>query len=63
MQIALILTIVVLSITILAVAGFWYFRDRRLRKPSVPLPDTEGRQHRDARWDAAVRAARNRNAY
>lgn len=63
MNILLILIIVVLSMIILAVAGIWYYRDRHVGKQSDALQDAARRRYRDALWDAAVRAASNRNAY
>ena len=66
MQVLLIITIAVLSLIIIAVAGLWCygeFRGRHVHKQDAPSKEAERRRYRDARWDAAVRAARNRNAY
>ena len=66
MQILLIITIVTLSIIIIAITGLWCYgeyRGRHGHKQDAPSKEAERRRYRDSRWDAAVRSARNRNAY
>jgi len=62
----LIYLIVLLSVAICALSGFWFYRAARERKQNVtpPIaPEIEHRAHRNIAWDRAVRAARNRNHY
>lgn len=59
METLLIFAIVILSIAICIVAGFWYYRDRQARNRGAPAPRTVRRQAGNERWDAAVRASRN----
>ena len=57
--------IVLLSGIICALAGFWFYRaaqeqKQHAKRPPI-APQTVHRPVRNAAWDHAVRAARNRN--
>ncbi len=61
----LVFLIVLLSGVICALAGFWFYRaaqEQKHRATRPPLaPQTVHRPVRNAAWDSAVRASRNRN--
>jgi hypothetical protein len=64
MESLLIYLIVLLSVAVCALAGFWFYRTARERKQNLmPLiaPEIGRRAVRNVAWDRAVRAARNRN--
>ena len=60
----LVFLIVLLSGVICALAGFWFYRaaqERRRHAGPPPAPQNGHRSDRNAAWDRAVRAARDRN--
>jgi uncharacterized protein YneF (UPF0154 family) len=64
MQTPLILLIVLLSIVICALAGYWFYRaaeERRHRAEPPFAPQITRHSGRNRAWDHAVRSARNRN--
>ncbi|MEK7436319.1 MAG: hypothetical protein AAB150_05515 [Pseudomonadota bacterium] len=64
MESLLIYLIVLLSVAVCALAGFWFYRTAREHKQNpMPriAPETGRHAARNIAWDRAVRAARNRN--
>jgi hypothetical protein len=61
MHIALLFLIVLLTIVICALAGFWFYRTAQARTQNDWSPQIAQRTARNIAWDRAVRAARNRN--
>jgi hypothetical protein len=61
MHTPLLFLIVLLTIVICAVAGYWFYRDIQARKHSGWSPQDARHAARNLAWDRAVRAARNRN--
>ncbi|MBE0615360.1 MAG: hypothetical protein IH604_16955 [Burkholderiales bacterium] len=64
METLLIYSIVLLSVTICAFAGFWFFGAAREHRQNVMpsiAPEIGRRGARNIAWDRAVRSARNRN--
>ncbi len=64
MEALLISLIVLFSVAICALVGFWFYRTAREHKQNVipPIaPEIGRRAVRNVAWDRAVRAARNRN--
>jgi flagellar basal body-associated protein FliL len=61
METLLVFLIVLLSVAICALAGYWFYRTAQERKHGVSTPQVANRTGRNIAWDRAVRSARNRN--
>lgn len=56
----LIYVIVLLSVAICALGGFWFYRADQARRKNVTPPQIVRRTARDDCWESAVRASRDR---
>jgi flagellar basal body-associated protein FliL len=59
MDTLLLFLIVLLSVVICALAGFWFYRASQERKKNARPPQIGRRAARQDRWDGAVRASRD----
>ena len=60
METLLLYVIALLSVTICALGGFWFYRAARARKQSARPPQSARSAAGRDQWEAAVRAYRNR---
>lgn len=60
MEPLLLYVIVLLSVAICALGGFWFYRAGQARRKIATPPHAARRTARDDCWDGAVRASRDR---